>query len=236
MSFKDQGNLPSHVGIIMDGNGRWARERGMNRSSGHREGLEAAKRIVAHASGIGISCLSLYVFSTENWRRAKEEVDFLMDLIKTHLRSQYDFYRKHGLRVIHSGDMKGLAENVKREILLAENDTLTFNGMKVNLLINYGGRNEVVRSVNRFLSSFPGSERISEDSINKHMDHPDIPELDLLIRSGGEHRLSNFLIWQAAYAELYFSDIYWPDWDSSEFDKAIEHYCKRKRRFGGNGL
>jgi undecaprenyl diphosphate synthase len=229
----DNRTIPAHVGIIMDGNGRWARERGQPRSSGHKEGLESAKRIVAHASDSGISCLSLYAFSTENWRRAEDEVNFLMGLIKTHLRKQYDFYKERNLRVTHSGDLERLNPGVREEILLAEEDTKSFKGMRINLLINYGGRDEITRSVKRFLNNGGLSEKLDEEAITANLDQPDTPDLDLLIRTGGDLRLSNFMIWQAAYAELYFSDVFWPDWSSKELDEALDHYSKRQRRFGG---
>ena len=226
-------SIPAHVGIIMDGNGRWARNRGLPRSGGHQEGLKTAKRIVAHASHAGVSCLSLYVFSTENWRRATDEVSFLMSLITKHLRRQYDFYREHRIRVTHSGDLKRLNDTVRQEILLAEEDTVSFDGMKVNLLINYGGRNEIVRAIRHYFSAGGTVEKLSEENINASLDQPDHANLDLLIRTGGEMRLSNFLIWQAAYAELYFSDIYWPDWTPDHLDEAFDYYKKRQRRFGG---
>jgi len=226
-------SIPSHVGIIMDGNGRWAKERGLPRTSGHKEGLETAKRIVAHASDSGVSTLSLFAFSTENWRRAEEEVSFLMGLIKTHLRKQYDFYKKRGLRVIHSGDLDRLPSDVRDEIILVEKDTKDFTGMRVNLLINYGGRDEIVRAVNRHIQTATPAESITEEKISSNLDFPEINNLDLLIRTGGELRISNFLIWQAAYAELYFSDDFWPDWSSEHLDLAFQHYSKRQRRFGG---
>ena len=227
------GSAPSHVGIIMDGNGRWAKNRGLPRTNGHKEGLEAAKRIVARASDRGISTLSLYAFSTENWRRTEDEVSFLMGLIRTHLRKQYDFYKERELRITHSGDIDRLPKPVRDEIILAEHDTATFRGMKVNLLINYGGRDEIIRSVRRFVKDGGDIGIIDEGDINRNLDHPDLPELDLLIRTGGEYRLSNFLIWQAAYAELFFSEVFWPDWTPEHFDEALEHYGSRHRRFGG---
>lgn len=227
------GSAPSHVGIIMDGNGRWAKTRGLPRTNGHKEGLEAAKRIVARASDRGISTLSLYAFSTENWRRTEDEVSFLMGLIRTHLRKQYDFYKERELRITHSGDIDRLPKTVRDEIVLAEHDTATFRGMKVNLLINYGGRDEIIRSVRRFVKDGGDIGIIDEGDINRNLDHPDLPDLDLLIRTGGEYRLSNFLIWQAAYAELFFSEVFWPDWTPEHFDEALEHYGSRNRRFGG---
>jgi len=229
----DKRLLPTHVGIIMDGNGRWARRQGLPRTNGHREGLETAKKIVAHASELGISYLSLFVFSTENWRRSRGEVDFLLELIRKHLRVQYDFYRERNIRVIHSGDLEKLPPVVRKEILLVESDTGLFSGMKVNLLINYGGRDEIVRSVKSYMVGGGDVSTLNEESLGSNLDHPELPELDLLIRTGGEIRLSNFLIWQAAYAELYFSDTYWPDWTAACLDEAILSYQERQRRFGG---
>ncbi|OQX29836.1 MAG: di-trans,poly-cis-decaprenylcistransferase [Spirochaeta sp. LUC14_002_19_P3] len=223
--------LPSHVGIIMDGNGRWAGERGMPRTSGHKEGLEAAKRIVAHAAEKGIQVLSLYVFSTENWRRTREEIDFLMNLIRIHLRRQYDFYREHKLKIIHSGNLEPLPKAVKEEIALAESDTAEFEGMKVNLLVNYGGRDEIIRAVKGLAAKKADLSSLTEQQLGEGLDCP--LQLDLLIRTGGERRLSNFLLWQAAYAELYFSDVYWPDWSPRHFDEALSCYQSRQRRFGG---
>ncbi len=224
--------LPSHVGIIMDGNGRWAKERGSSRTSGHQEGLEAAKRIVTHASNTGINILSLYVFSTENWRRAEQEVNLLMNLIKTHLRQQYDFYRENGLRIVHSGNLEGLPLSVRREIRFAEEKTAQLDGMRINLLINYGGRDEIVRAVRRLVEDDSCPDSITEAQFAQYFDHPEIPDLDLMIRTGGEVRLSNFLLWQAAYAEMYFSDVYWPDWTSEHLDAALVYYQSRRRRFG----
>lgn len=225
--------LPSHVGIIMDGNGRWASERGMPRTSGHKEGLEVAKRIVAHAAEKGIQVLSLYVFSTENWRRSRDETDFLMNLIRMHLRRQYDFYREHKLKIIHSGNLEPLPKAVREEIALAESDTAEFEGMKVNILVNYGGQNEIVRAVRHLAAEKTDLSALTELQLSEGLDCP--VQLDLLIRTGGERRLSNFLLWQAAYAELYFSNVYWPDWSPLNFDVALSCYQSRQRRFGGNG-
>ena len=229
----DHPGIPSHIGIIMDGNGRWANARGLPRTSGHKEGLEVAKRIVAHASDSGVSSVSLFAFSTENWSRAEEEVSYLMGLIKTHLRKQYDFYRERGLKVTHSGDLDRLPAGVRKEILLVEEDTRDFKGMRVNLLINYGGRNEIIRAFKHYMQEGGDPEKLDESSFSRHLDHPGISNLDLLIRTGGELRISNFLIWQAAYAELFFSDVFWPDWTSAHLDDAFRQYSKRQRRFGG---
>ncbi|MDX9826756.1 MAG: polyprenyl diphosphate synthase [Spirochaetia bacterium] len=223
-----------HVGIIMDGNGRWATKRGLPRTEGHRQGLEAAKRIVAACSERNISHLSLYTFSTENWKRTKDEVGFLMGLIKTHLAAELDFYRKNRIKLLHSGNRSGLSADILREIDTAVRDTSAFPGMVVNLAINYGGRDEILRSVKR-LSAGRGAtaDSITEKDIASGMDHPELPDPDLIIRTGGEMRLSNFLLWESAYSELYFTDCLWPDFDAEALDKALDDYRSRTRRFGG---
>ncbi len=229
---------PAHVGIIMDGNGRWAQYQGLPRTAGHKEGLQAAKRVVTAAVELGIEYLTLYAFSTENWRRAEEEVSFLMRLIQQHLRREYDFYRENGIRVIHCGDLRGLPDFVQKEIHQVMADTRNFSGLTVNLAINYGGRDEVVRSVNRWLNNGgmkTGQDRITEADISVHLDNPRYPEMDLIIRTGGERRLSNFLLWQSAYAELYFSDKFWPEWQGSDLREAADEFVRRERRFGGMG-
>jgi len=225
-------NNPSHVGIIMDGNGRWAKNRGQIRSAGHREGLNAAKAIVKAASDMGLKNLSLYVFSTENWKRTEEEVSFLMVLIKSYLKKEYEFYKENSIRVVHSGDLTRLPPDIQKEINTVMEQTAHFTGLTVNLLINYGGMDEIVRAVNRFKVENPDAE-ITQDDINAHLDNPDLPPVDLLIRTGGEIRISNFLIWQTAYSELYFSDKLWPDWNKEDLEEAVHSFKNRDRRFGG---
>jgi undecaprenyl diphosphate synthase len=219
----------------MDGNGRWATNRSMPRHKGHKEGLKAAKRTVKAAHDLGIKCLSLYTFSTENWRRAEEEVNFLMSLITTHLRKEYDFYRDNRVRVRHSGDLSRLPGNLQDEINAVTHDTEAFDGIQVNLAINYGGRDEIVRSVNRWLHNGRGTDDMSLEALERHLDLPDLPEPDLVIRTGGERRLSNFLVWECAYSELLFTDTLWPDFDSTDLMAAIADYQHRTRRFGGTG-
>jgi undecaprenyl diphosphate synthase len=227
----DPASIPCHVGIIMDGNGRWAQARNKPRTSGHREGLDASKRIVRAAARIGIRYLSLYTFSTENWKRTSDEVGFLMNLIKTHLRSEYDFYRENRVRIVHTGDLGRLPKDVQAEIRQASQDTAGFEGLTVNLAINYGGRDEIVRSVQRCLAE--GITAPTEADISAHLDEPEIPDADLIVRTGGEVRLSNWLLWRSAYAELVFSDKYWPDWVESDLIQAVRSFQQRQRRFGG---
>ena len=225
--------VPEHIAIIMDGNGRWAKKRGMPRTAGHKEGLTSAKKIVKAAAQLGIKYVTLYTFSTENWKRAQEEVGFLMNLIKSHLRAEFEFYKKNGIRIKQIGDLTGLPEDVQKEIINAEKDTEHFSGTTCILAINYGGRDEIVRAVKKIINQNKKSEEITEELISSSLDTGDIPAVDLLIRTGGEERLSNFLLWQNAYAEFVFTNTLWPDYNEEEFCKDIEEFQKRNRRFGG---
>ncbi|MBN1797308.1 MAG: di-trans,poly-cis-decaprenylcistransferase [Spirochaetales bacterium] len=225
--------LPTHVGIIMDGNGRWAQKKNLSRSKGHLEGLSAAKRVVKAAADINLQYLSLYTFSTENWKRAENEVKYLMFLIKSYLKQEYKFYKKNRIRVFHSGDLKQLPPDVIKTIQLVMDKTKTFNGLRLNLAINYGGRDEIIRSVERWLNKTKHSTTITEDDISDNLDRPEFPAADLIIRTGGDKRISNFLLWESAYAELYFSEKLWPDWQEADFLVALNDYQQRQRRFGG---
>lgn len=226
-------STPAHIGIIMDGNGRWATQRGFRRTRGHREGIEAAKRVVLEAIQQGVSVLSLYAFSTENWRRAEEEVAFIMGLVARNLRDQYDFYRDNRVCVRHSGNIEQLPKPVRSEIERVTEETADFDRITVNLAVNYGGRDEIVRSINRWLDVRDGSERCSEATIREQLDQPQFPDPDLIIRTGGEKRISNFMLWECAYAELYFSDRLWPDWDHDDLRAALDDFRARKRNYGG---
>jgi undecaprenyl diphosphate synthase len=224
-------NFPQHVGIIMDGNGRWAAERGKKRVDGHVEGLKVTKRIVKSASDAGIRFLSLYTFSTENWRRAQEEVSFLMNLLTENLRREYNFYRENKIRVVHSGYLEGLPARVQEEIAGVENDTRMFTGgLTVNLLINYGGRDEICRAVNKLIKN--NFTEIDENILSRNLDQ-ELPDVDLIIRTAGEQRLSNFMLWQASYAEYSFHRKLWPDFTENDFIEILENYSRRERRFGG---
>ena len=220
-----------HIGIIMDGNGRWAKERGKPRTFGHQEGLQAAKRIAKAASDMGIEYLSLYTFSTENWKRSETEVKFLMQLLIKHLREQLSFLRENNIRIVHTGFLGRLPKAVQKEIVDMEDLTRDLTGMTANLVINYGGRDEIVRAVRRLMEK--GESEITEEKLSGAMDNPDIPDPDLIIRTGGELRISNFLLWESAYSELYFSKKYWPDWQAEDLKEAIETYASRSRRYGG---
>lgn len=224
----DKEKLPTHIGIIMDGNGRWAVQRGLPRTKGHTEGLKRAKEIVRSAAEIGVPYVTIYVFSTENWKRTAEETGYLMNLIHVHLKAEFEFYKKNKIRLLHIGDRNGLPEQVLRDIDDAIDETAHYDGTTLVMAINYGGRDEIVRGVQKLRAS----EKIDENAIKSALDIPDLPDVDLLIRTGGELRLSNFLLWHAPYAELVFTKTLWPDYNEEEFYSDIEEFQRRQRRFG----
>lgn len=228
----DMNNLPLHVAITMDGNGRWATLRNHPRTFGHEEGLRTVKKIVKAASDLGIKYMTLYAFSTENWKRAESEVGFLMNLIHNHIIKELNFYTENGIKINHIGDLEKLPVMIQKDIKEAMDKTKDFTGMTVNLAINYGGRDELVRGIKRIVDNKVASEQIDEKLITKYLDMPESPDVDLLIRSGGEKRLSNFLLWHIPYAEQIYIDTLWPDYTKEEFYNNIEEYQKRNRRFG----
>ncbi len=232
MSSMEKPTVPVHVALIMDGNGRWAEKKHLPRTSGHKEGLTAAKDIMGAAADLGIKYVTLYAFSTENWKRTEEEVGYLMSLISIHLRAELDFYRQKGIRVKHIGDLERLPANVRKEIIRAQEDTASFTGTTLVLAINYGGRDEIIRGIKKLALSGE-TDNLTENNFSSFFDVPDLPDVDLLIRTGGELRLSNFLLWHTAYAEFIFTDTLWPDYNSKEFLKNIKEFQSRKRRFGG---
>lgn len=227
----DDSTVPVHVGIIMDGNGRWAQKRNLPRTAGHKEGLETAKKIISCAAEAGVKYVTLYTFSTENWKRTEEEVGFLMGLITRHLRAEYQFYKEHGIRIRHIGDTSRLPATVQKEMIDAEAETANFDKMTVVLAINYGGRDELIRAMKKLASKI-AVEDIREQDISAVFDVPELPDADIIIRTGGEKRLSNFLLWQTAYSELFFSDTLWPDFSNEEFLSILREFNNRDRRFG----
>ena len=232
MSFIDKNNLPLHVAITMDGNGRWAQQRKLPRTAGHDQGLHTVKRIVKLASDIGIKYLTLYVFSTENWKRTEKEVGFLMNLIHIHLCGELDFYKQNGIKINHIGNIESLPDSIKKDITEAIEDTKDFTGMTLNLAINYGGRDELLRGIKKIINNKIDENEITEQLISSFLDMPHSPDVDLLIRTGGEKRLSNFLLWHIPYAEQIYTDTLWPDYTDEEFLKNIEDFSHRNRRFG----
>ena len=232
MSFIDKNNLPLHVAITMDGNGRWAQQRKLPRTAGHDQGLHTVKRIVKLASDIGIKYLTLYVFSTENWKRTEKEVGFLMNLIHIHLCGELDFYKQNGIKINHIGNIESLPDSIKKDITEAIEDTKDFTGMTLNLAINYGGRDELLRGIKKIINNKIDENEITEQLISSFLDMPQSPDVDLLIRTGGEKRLSNFLLWHIPYAEQIYTDTLWPYYTDEEFIKNIEDFSHRNRRFG----
>ena len=222
--------IPAHIAIIMDGNGRWAKQRNLPRTSGHKEGLEVAKKIVKTAKDIGVKYITLYTFSTENWKRTQEEVGYLMGLIKNHLRAEFKFYKENDIRVKHIGNLEGLPKDIQDEINSTVEECKDFNSLTVVLAINYGGKDEIIRATNKAVKE---NKFLTEENFTGFYDLPEMPDVDLIIRTGGEKRLSNFLLWHGAYAELDFVDTLWPDYNEECFYKSIKEFQKRNRRFGG---
>ena len=224
-----ESKIPHHVGIIMDGNGRWATARGKERSYGHKIGSSNVDKIVEHAFSSGVYALTLYAFSSENWARPKKEVDELMKLLKIYIQKFYKKLVGSGIRLIVAGDKSALSPDLVKEIEKVEDATKNNAEHILNIALNYGGRQEIVNAVNKLIND---GKSVTVDGILEYLYTKDSSDPDLIIRTGGEKRLSNFLLYQGAYSELYFTDALWPDFDEKEFDKALEEFSKRKRRFG----
>jgi undecaprenyl diphosphate synthase len=230
--YNPQGMIPAHVGIIMDGNGRWARARGMPRVAGHRAGTKNIRRVLIEAVEIGIKALTVYAFSTENWARPKDEVSHLMRLISQGIQDELDELDARGVRILHSGRLAGVEAGLQEQILDAVHRTRNNAIITLNVAFNYGGRAEIVDAVKQLIRTGVAAEDVTEALISKNLYTPDLSDPDLIVRTGGELRLSNFLIWQAAYAEIYSTPTYWPDFDEAELRKAVAVYQQRDRRFG----
>ncbi|MFG6115086.1 isoprenyl transferase [Halobacillus sp. MO56] len=233
----DYKQLPRHVAIIMDGNGRWAKSKGLPRIAGHKEGMNVVKKIVRHASNLGIEVLTLYAFSTENWKRPKTEVEFLMKLPMEFLNTYLPELIEKNVRVETIGDFERLPEHTKTAVQEAKDRTKNNTGLILNFALNYGSRYEMVEAVKVVADEVKQGnldvDEIDEGCISRHLYTADLKEPDLLIRTSGEQRLSNFLLWQLAYSEFWFTDVYWPDFDEAYFEKALYDYQNRKRRYGG---
>lgn len=233
----DAAKIPRHVAIIMDGNGRWAQKRGMPRTFGHRAGVDALREIVRTASDIGIGVLTAYAFSTENWKRPTEEVNFLMKLFSNFLNSEIDELNNNNVRIRFSGETDELALSLQHKMEEAKRRTADNNGLVLNLAVNYGGRAEIVHAVKIIAEQVANGtlkpEAINDSIIQQHLYTADLPDPDLLIRPSGDLRISNFLLWQSAYTEFWFTDINWPDFKPEHLLQAIVDYQQRDRRFGG---
>ncbi|WP_421723684.1 isoprenyl transferase [Bauldia sp.] len=228
---------PTHIGIIMDGNGRWAVARGLPRSEGHRRGVEAVRRTVDAAARLGVRYLTLFSFSSENWARPPAEVDFLLGLLRIFIRRDLAKLHSQGVRVRMIGNRVGLPRDIAELIRQAEDQTDGNAGLQLFVAFNYGGREEMVRAVRKVaaeaISGELSPDAIDETTIARHLDTADVPDPDMIIRTSGEMRLSNFLLWQSAYAELVFVPIYWPDFDGAALQSAIDQFSSRSRRYGG---
>ena len=230
---------PIHVAIIMDGNGRWAKARGLPRVAGHRRGADAVRRVVRGAGELGIPVLTLFAFSTENWTRPADEVSDLMGLLRHYLRSELDELRKNGARLRVIGNREGLAADIVRDIADAERVTAANTRIDVNICVNYGSRDEIIHAARNLARRVSAGEltadRIDHDSFERELLTAGVPDPDLLIRTSGEQRISNFLLWQCAYAELVFVDTLWPDFGKEHLEQAIAEFRRRERRYGGVG-
>lgn len=228
--------VPKHIAIIMDGNGRWAKKRFMPRNYGHAQGSKAVENICEDAYNLGVKYLTVYAFSTENWVRPKEEIDALMKLLRTYMKDCLKRSSKNNMRVRVIGDISRLPEDLQQSIIELEQVSAKNTGLNFQVALNYGGRDEMIRAIRKVASDVKENKvsvnEITEETFAEYLDTREIPEPDLLIRTSGEKRLSNFLLWQLAYTEFYFTDVLWPDFNKKELIKAIDYYKDRDRRYG----
>ena len=233
----DYSRLPRHIAIIMDGNGRWAKSRGLPRTAGHAVGAETFRTIATYCREIGIKYLTVYAFSTENWKRPMEEVSAIMGLLKKYLLEAIADMEKEKVRFVFFGDLSPLPAELRELAEETQRRSAGYEGCQVNICLNYGGRDEILRAVRRFAADCARGERrpeeLDEAVFSGYLDSAGIPDPELIIRPSGEQRLSNFLLWQCAYSEFYYTDTLWPDFDEAELDRAIAAYQARDRRFGG---
>ena len=233
----DEAHLPRHIAIIMDGNGRWAKSRGLPRTAGHAVGAETFRTIATYCRELGIEYLTVYAFSTENWKRSADEVAAIMGLLQKYLLEAVRDMEKEKVRFVFFGDLAPLSDELRQLCRQVEHDSAGFEGCQVNICLNYGGRDEIVRGARAFardcLAGKADPERLTEGLFGGYLYSAGVPDPDLVIRPSGEERISNFLLWQSAYAEYYFTDVCWPDFDRGELRRAIAAYQGRSRRFGG---
>ena len=226
-----------HIAFIMDGNRRWAKKRGLPRTAGHKVGAETFRTIANYAKSIGLKYLTVYAFSTENWKRSEEEVNTIMELLEKYLREVIRDMDKNQVRFCFFGDMSRLSPQLQKEAQRASEESAKYKGIQVNFCLNYGGRAEILRAAQQFarecMDGTSKPEELTEEAFSARMYSAGIPDPELIIRPGGEKRTSNFLLWQSAYAEYYFTDVLWPDFTPEELEKAIASYSGRNRRFGG---
>ena len=229
-------SVPRQVAIILDGNGRWAKAKGLPRTAGHTAGAKNVEVVCEEAYNMGIEYLTLYAFSTENWNRSKEEVTALMNLLNQYLKNCLKTAKKNNMRIRVIGDISRLDPSMQEKICLLEKESASYTGLNLTIAINYGSRDEIVRGIKRMYQDVEehklDADAISEDTVSKYLDTADLPDPDLMIRTSGEQRLSNYLLWQLAYAEFYFTPVAWPDFHGEELRKAVEAYENRDRRYG----
>ncbi len=223
-------DMPKHIAMIMDGNGRWAKERGLNRTSGHEEGAKTVRKMTQYCSDIGIKYLTLYAFSTENWERPKLEVEFLMKLLERYLKKELEVYLKNNIKFKAIGDLNRFSKSLQKTISDTEIKTANCTGLTQVLALNYGSKNEIIRAIKKLNEQ---NLEVNESNLESCLDTAGMGDVDILIRTSGEIRLSNYLLWQNAYAEMFFTQTYWPDFSESELDDIISDFIKRERRFGG---
>jgi undecaprenyl diphosphate synthase len=230
-------NVPKHIAIILDGNGRWAKKKGMPRNYGHAQGSKNVERICEDAYKLGVNYLTVYAFSTENWKRPQDEVDALMNLLRNYMKTCLKTAEKNRMRVRVLGDKTALDEDIRIRIAELEEATKNNEGLNFQIALNYGSRDEMVRAIRKLCEEYKEgkltTDTITAEVFTQYLDTADIPDPDLMIRTSGEQRLSNYLLWQLAYTEFYFTDVLWPDFNKDELVKAIEYYNGRERRFGG---
>ncbi len=230
---KEDKKIPAHVGIIMDGNGRWAKQRNLPRSEGHKYGADVIEPLMDCAIELGVKAVSLYAFSVENWSRPVSEVKGLWELLEYFFKTKLELIKSKDIQIRHSGSLSRLPSSTKKMIIKAVEETKKNKTIILNFCVNYGGRQEIIKAFNEWLATAKEGELITEKKLEKHLYTAGLPELDLLIRTSGEYRISNFLLWQLAYTELYFTDVLWPDFSPEELRKAVAEFQKRERRFGG---
>lgn len=227
--MNNEQKIPTHIAMIMDGNGRWAKERGLKRTVGHEEGAKVVRNITKYCMSIGVKYLTLYAFSTENWKRPKLEVEFLMKLLDKYLKNELEVYLKNNVRFKAIGDLSKFSKKLQETIRQTEEKTSKCDGLTQVLALNYGSKDEIVRAVKRLNEK--GLD-VSEENLESCLDTAGIPDVDVMIRTSGEVRLSNYLLWQNAYAEMFFTQTYWPDFNNHELDDIISDFNSRERRFG----
>ena len=223
-------NVPKHIAIIMDGNGRWAKEQGLKRTAGHEEGAKTVRKITTHSAKLGVKYLTLYAFSTENWSRPKLEVEFLMKLLEKYLKNELQTYLENNIQFRAIGDRTQFSKNLQKVINETEEKTKNCSGLTQVLALNYGSRDEITRAVKKLNEQ---NLEVNEQNIELNLDTAGMPDVDLLIRTSGEVRISNYLLWQCAYAEMFFTSTYWPEFSENDLDDIFSDFNKRERRFGG---